>query len=287
MSDIFPLQRESDRYRLALAVEYKGSCYRGWQIQRSGVPTVQAELEQAISRVANEPIATIVAGRTDAGVHATNQIVHFDTRAQRPDYGWKMGINGQLPDDISVHWVQPVSANFHARFSAIERAYRFIIYNSWVKSALLAETTTWEQFELDAEQMQLAADQLVGTHDFSSFRAAECQAHSPVRTLRELCVERFGSFVVIQARADGFLHHMVRNLVGVLLPIGRGRKPVSWAGEVLACKDRRLGGVTAAGNGLYFIKASYDVASLPQTEAGPAFIQPLISHLPNRFDRIN
>ncbi|MEJ2043186.1 MAG: tRNA pseudouridine(38-40) synthase TruA [Reinekea sp.] len=287
MSEIFSFDRETDRFRLALAVEYKGTCYRGWQVQRSGVPTVQAALEKAIACVANEPIASIVAGRTDAGVHATNQIVHFDTQSERSDYGWKMGINGQLPDDISVRWVKPVGLDFHARFSARERVYRFIIHNNWVKSALLSETTTWEQYELDEHKMQQAADTLIGCHDFSSFRAAECQAHSPVRTLRELTVERFDELIVIQARADGFLHHMVRNLVGVLLPIGRGRKPVSWAQDVLSYKDRKCGGVTAGGSGLYFIKACYDVGDLPELSAGPAFIQPLISQLPNRFDRID
>ncbi len=287
MTEFFPFERQSDRFRLALAVEYKGTRFKGWQIQRSGVPTVQAELEKAISKVADEPIATIVAGRTDAGVHATNQVVHFDTQAERSDYGWKMGVNGRLPDDISVRWVKPVELDFHARFSAKERIYRFVIHNNWVKSALLAQITTWEQYQLDEHAMQRAANLLIGTHDFSSFRASECQAHSPVRTLRELTVERFGEFVIIQARADGFLHHMVRNLVGVLLPIGRGRKPVEWAQEVLSYKDRRLGGVTAHGSGLYFIKALYEVGGLPSLTAGPEFIEPLISMLPNRFDRVD
>lgn len=271
---------------MVLCLEYKGTAFHGWQVQKSGVPTIQAAVESAVSVVANEKVATIVAGRTDAGVHATNQIVHFDTRSERSDYGWKMGINGRLPDDISVKWVAQVNEYFHARFSAKERAYRFVIHNSWVKSALLHEVTTWEQYELDADKMQQAANLLLGTHDFSSFRAAECQAHSPVRTLRELTVERFGEFIVIQARADGFLHHMVRNLVGVMLPIGQGRKPVDWALEVLNYKDRRKGGVTAKGNGLYFIRASYEAAQLPEVAAGPAFIEPLISTKQSRFDSV-
>jgi tRNA pseudouridine38-40 synthase len=285
MLETFPFERPSDRYRVVMGIEYKGTHFKGWQIQKSGVPTVQAALEKAITKVANEPISTIVAGRTDAGVHATNQVVHFDTASERSEYGWKMGINGQLPDDVSVRWVQFTDTHFHARFSAKERAYRFVVFNNWVKSALLHEVTTWEQYELDATLMQQAANELIGTHDFSSFRAAECQAHSPVKTLRELTVERFGQFVVIQARADGFLHHMVRNLVGVMLPIGRGRKPVEWAREVLEHKDRRKGGVTAHGSGLYFIKANYEVGQLPEYEPGPAFIQPLIAGS-TRFGRV-
>jgi tRNA pseudouridine38-40 synthase len=286
MCEVFDFDRAGDRYRVAMGVEYCGTAYRGWQIQRSGVPTIQAELEAAASKVANEPVATIVAGRTDAGVHATNQVVHFDTKSERTEYGWKMGINGRLPDDISIRWVKMVDTHFHARFSAKERAYRFIIHNSWVKSALLHNLTTWERYELDVNLMQQAADLLLGTHDFSSFRAAECQAHSPVRTLRELQIERFGEFVVLQARADGFLHHMVRNLVGVLLPIGRGRKPVEWAKEVLEYRDRTKGGVTAQGNGLYFVRAGYDRGDLPVMDAGPGFIQPLISNITNKFSQV-
>jgi tRNA pseudouridine38-40 synthase len=197
-----------------------------------------------------------------------------------------MGINGHLPDDISIRWVAQVDEHFHARFAAKERAYRFVIYNNWVKSAVLSELTTWEQYELDEHRMQMAANLLVGTHDFSSFRAAECQAHSPIKTLRELTVERMGEFVIIQARADGFLHHMVRNLVGVLLPIGRKRKPVEWAQEVLNYKDRSKGGVTAKGDGLYFVRAQYNQQELPVLSAGPSFIQPMIDAVPNRFDEI-
>ncbi|TCS41442.1 tRNA pseudouridine(38-40) synthase TruA [Reinekea marinisedimentorum] len=286
MSEVFEFERDTDRYRLAMGVEYRGTAYRGWQIQRSGVPTIQAELEAAVSVVANEPVASIVAGRTDAGVHATNQVVHFDTQSDRSEYGWKMGINGRLPDDISIRWVKLVDTGFHARFSAKERAYRFVIHNNWVKSALLHSLTTWERYELDVDLMQQAADLLLGKHDFSSFRAAECQAHSPVRTLKELQVRRFGEFVVLQARADGFLHHMVRNLVGVLLPIGRGRKPVEWAREVLQYQDRTKGGVTAQGDGLYFIRAQYERDDLPVMDAGPGFIQPLIDNLPNNFSRV-
>lgn len=286
MSELFPFERATDRYRVVMGVEYKGTAYHGWQVQRSGVPTIQAAVEKAIEIVANEPIATMISGRTDAGVHASNQILHFDTKSQRNDYGWMMGVNGHLPDDISIRWVRQVDETFHARFSAKERAYRFVIYNSWVKSAVLNDVTTWEQFELDADKMHQAAQTLIGRHDFSSFRAAECQANSPVKNLKELKVTRMGDFVIIQARADGFLHHMVRNLVGVLLPIGRDRKPIEWAREVLEFKDRSKGGVTAKGAGLYFIRAQYEGFDLPQLAAGPNFIQPLIDAIPNSFDAV-
>ena len=269
-----------------MAVEYKGTNFHGWQVQRTGVQTVQAALEKALAKVANEPVATMVAGRTDAGVHATNQIVHFDTRSERSDYSWLMGVNGELPNDISVKWVRHVDEFFHARFGARERAYRFVIHNNWVKSALLHEVTTWERYDLDETKMQQAANSLVGTHDFSSFRAAECQAHSPIKTLRELTVERMGELVIIQVRADGFLHHMVRNLVGVLLPIGRQREPVEWAGQVLEQRDRSKGGVTAKGEGLFFIRASYEGYDIPNDSAGPSFVQPMIDLLPNRFDKV-
>lgn len=286
MSEVFPFLRTTDRYRVALGVEYQGGAYRGWQVQRSGVPTIQSFLEHAIAKVANEPVATVVAGRTDAGVHATNQVVHFDTQSLRDPYGWMMGINGCLPNDISVQWAAPVDTHFHARFSATERVYRFVIHNQWVKSALLSPITTWERFPLNESLMQQAANLLLGQHDFSSFRAAECQAHSPVRTLRELTVERFGDFVVLQVRADGFLHHMVRNLVGVLLPIGQAKKSVSYAAQVLKAADRTKGGVTANGAGLYFVRAQYETSVLPQKPLGPSFLQPLIDTLPNRFNSI-
>jgi len=286
MTEMFSFARPSDRFRIVMGIEYKGTAYRGWQVQKSGVPTIQAELEKAISNVANQPISTIVAGRTDAGVHATNQVIHFDTCSIRDDYGWMMGVNGQLPNDISVKWAMHSDETFHARFSAKERAYRFIIHNKWVRSALLYETTTWEKYPLDHHKMQQAANLLIGTHDFSSFRAAECQAHSPVRTIKELTIHRFNDFVVVQTRADGFLHHMVRNIVGVLLPIGADRKPIEWAGQVLEYRDRRKGGVTAKGDGLYFVRAGYEAIKLPENAAGPSFIQPIIDTIPNNFDQV-
>ena len=286
MSDIFPFTRNTDRFRLALCIEFKGTHYSGWQVQNTGVPTIQAFLQAAISRVANEPVATFVAGRTDAGVHATNQVVHFDTASERSDYGWLMGINSELPMDIRVKWVCPVDERFHARFSATERVYRFVIHNEWVRSAHLHELATWERNPLDAIRMQAAADLLLGRHDFSAFRAAECQAHSPVKTLKELSIRRFGDLLVLQVRADGFLHHMVRNLVGVLLAIGREQQEIDWARQVLEGRERRLGGVTAKGTGLYFVRARYDLIDLPNRPAGPSFIQPIIDTMTNPFDPV-
>lgn len=286
MKETFPFAVATHQHRVVMAIEYVGTRYKGWQVQKTGVSTVQSVLEQAIEKVANEPVATIVAGRTDAGVHASNQVIHFDTHSYRDPYGWTMGVNGHLPNDISVKWTVMADEHFHARFSAKERIYRFVIHNSWIKSANLHGMVTWEQFPLDVDLMQQAADTLIGTHDFSSFRAAECQAHSPVKTLREFRLQRFGDFIVIQVRANGFLHHMVRNLVGVLLPIGRGRKPIAWAQEVLALCDRKKGGVTAKGDGLYFVRAVYSDITLPVVAAGPAFIQPLVDALPHQFDAI-
>ena len=286
MNDIFPFQDPDKNHRIVMAVEYVGRAYCGWQVQRSGVPTIQSVLEVALSKVANQAVSTIVAGRTDSGVHATNQVFHFDTSAQRSNYGWMMGVNGALPNDISIKWAHEVDHHFHARFSAKERVYRFIIHNNWIKSAALDGLVTWEQYQLDESLMQEAANLLLGSHDFSSFRAAECQAHSPVRTLRELTIKRFGEFIVIQTRADGFLHHMVRNLVGVLLPIGQGRKPIEYAHQVLVAKDRKQGGITAKGDGLYFVRAQYDREDLPKTAPGPVFIQPLIDCYGQEFSPI-
>lgn len=255
-----------------MCVEYRGTGYYGWQIQKTGVTTVQAELTKAISRVANEPVDLIVAGRTDAGVHASNQILHFDTSSYRKNYGWTSGVNTLLPNDISVQWTHPVDIGFHARFSARERAYRYIVYNAPMPSGILRDGMTWERRELNLERMQAAAERLLGEHDFSAFRASNCQAHSPVKDVRELTLVRQGRLIVLQTRANGFLYHMVRNIMGVLMAIGRGDKPVEWAREVLEGKDRNLGGITAPAAGLYFVRARYDRDDLPERVAGPAIL---------------
>ena len=243
--------------RIAVGVEYDGSRFHGWQTQQAGVRTVQSVVEQALSRVANEPVQVICAGRTDTGVHATGQVIHFDTSAQRKAHGWVMGGNIHLPDDVSLLWAKLMPEDFHARFSAIGRTYRYWILNRLSRPAINRKRITWFYQTLDAERMQEAGQALLGTHDFTSYRTVHCQAHSPVRTLRELQVRRFGERICIQVHADGFLHHMVRNIAGVLMAIGCGERPLDWAAEVLDCRDRNLGGVTAAPHGLYFHRVDY------------------------------
>ena len=243
--------------RIALGVEYNGRAFNGWQTQQPGVRTVQVALETALSRVAAAPVAVVCAGRTDSGVHGVGQVVHFDTTAARRPRNWLLGANANLPDDVNVSWVQPVADDFHARFSATGRAYRYLILNRTARSSLLAGRATWVHRPLDAERMHRAGQALVGTHDFSSYRALACQAKSPVRELRELVVRRHGDLVELTVSANAFLHHMVRNIAGVLLAIGRGDRPLEWAAEVLALRDRTLGGVTAPPDGLYLMRVEY------------------------------
>lgn len=258
--------------RLALGVEYDGGYYRGWQRQKSDVASVQAEVEQAISRVANEPVSVVCAGRTDAGVHATYQVIHIDTRASRVERAWTLGTNTYLPQDICIRWAKPVSHDFHARFSALERRYRYVIYNAPIKPALLSREVTWTHKLLDEFRMQEAANYLIGQHDFTSYRAVGCQANSPIREVRHLIVRRLGRLIVIDVRANAFLHHMIRNIAGVLMKIGAGEADPVWAKEVLDSQDRREGGITAPPFGLYFVDVRYpDRFALPQSELGPAF----------------
>lgn len=243
--------------RIALGVEYNGQAFSGWQAQRHAVRTVQTELETAIAAVANHPVRVVCAGRTDAGVHGLGQVVHFDSAARRQPRNWLLGINTKLPDDISVSWALPVAADFHARFSAVARTYRYVILNRPVRSALLAGRATLVRQPLDVARMQAAGQALLGTHDFSSYRAQGCQAKSPVRTLHRLQVCREGDEVALWVHANAFLHHMVRNIAGVLLATGKGERPLDWAAEVLARRDRTRGGVTAPPDGLYFMQVDY------------------------------
>ncbi|MEH6626216.1 MAG: tRNA pseudouridine(38-40) synthase TruA [Motiliproteus sp.] len=264
---------EPPLFRYALAVEYDGSQYHGWQRQSDDVDSVQQRVEYALGQIADEPVSVVCAGRTDSGVHAGYQIIHFDTQAVRPDRAWVMGGNTKLPNDICFKWVVSVSSDFHARFSAQERRYRYIIYPAPVKPALLNSQVTWTRKQLDAERMQLAGDYLVGTHDFSSYRAVACQAKSPVRDVRHLRVNRIGPFVVIDVRANAFLHHMIRNIAGVLMKIGAGEAEPEWAKVVLDARDRRQGGVTAHPYGLYFVDVRYpDEHDLPCADIGPFFL---------------
>jgi len=254
--------------RIALGVEYDGSQFHGWQAQKDGVRTVQSVLEQALQQVANHPVKTICAGRTDTGVHGIGQVVHFDSPSQRTSRNWILGANVNLPADVNVSWAQPVADSFHARFSATGRHYRYLILNRMTRSALMANRATFVHKPLNAQLMHAAGQVLVGRHDFSSYRALQCQAKSPVRTLRSLTVARQGEQIALRVSADGFLHHMIRNIAGVLMAIGAEEQPTTWAREVLELRDRTLGGVTAPPDGLYFERVDY-----PEKFALPADLQ--------------
>ncbi|WP_111641978.1 tRNA pseudouridine(38-40) synthase TruA [Marinimicrobium alkaliphilum] len=259
--------------RVALAVEYNGGAFHGFQTQRSGVVTVQQSLEQALSAVAAEPITLVCAGRTDAAVHATGQIVHFDTLAQRPMKAWIQGTRAHLPHGISVRWAQEVPPGFHARFSARSRTYRYLISDRPSYCALLHDQVTWSRHTLAVDKMRRAAEALVGEHDFTSFRASQCQAKSPVRRIEHLHIVRRGELIVLEIKANAFLHHMVRNIVGVLMSVGAGHAPESWAAEVLAARDRTSGGITARPFGLYLVAVDYARHwALPGLVPGPLFL---------------
>lgn len=242
--------------RIALGVEYDGTAFSGWQAQ-TGAHTVQETLEHALSRVADRAVRVVCAGRTDAGVHATGQVVHFDTDAIRPQRAWVLGTNTHLGPEVAVGWACAVDERFHARFSALSRHYRYIILNRETRPALLHGRVWWVHRVLDADRARAAAEYLVGEHDFTSFRALACQARHAVRTVRRLEVRRVGEFVYIDVVANAFLHHMVRNLAGVLVAIARGEHPPRWAREVLEARDRTLGGVTAPAAGLYLVQVDY------------------------------
>ncbi len=243
--------------RLAMGVEYDGSSYHGWQLQKSGVRSVQQSIEEALGKVADHPVRVFCAGRTDTGVHGEGQVIHFDTPAVRTLRGWVLGANVNLPDDVNINWVHEVPDDFHARFSAISRSYRYVILNRPTRSAIWRDRAVWVHHVLDAELMQRAADPLVGTHDFSSYRAIGCQAKSPVRTITHLKVSRVDDRIIVEITANAFLHHMVRNIAGVLMTIGRGEQPVEWSLEVLKHQDRTKGGVTAPPQGLYLTDVGY------------------------------
>ena len=251
--------------RIALGVEYDGSAFHGWQMQRDPVmPTVQATLEQALGQIANHPVRVHCAGRTDTGVHALSQVVHFETSVQRPLKAWIMGANTHLPASVCVRWAQPVGDDFHARFSAFKRRYRYIIYNQPVRSAVLAGKVSWQCLPLSEQLMQQDAQLLVGSHDFTSYRAVACQSRSAVRDVESIQLYRQGALVVMDIEANAFLMHMIRNIAGVLMAVGSGKQSPGWAGEVLSARDRRLGGVTAPPHGLYFLGALYpEVFQLP------------------------
>ncbi|MGB5258936.1 MAG: tRNA pseudouridine(38-40) synthase TruA [Gammaproteobacteria bacterium] len=257
--------------RIALGIEYDGSAYCGWQRQAEGM-TVQGRVEAGLSTVADHPVSVVCAGRTDTGVHAMTQVVHFDTDAHRSDANWVRGANANLPHDVRVQWSARVDEHFHARFSARRRSYRYIILNRPVASAILRQRVCHEYRPLDHVRMQAAACALVGEHDFTSFRAAGCQAKSPRREIYRLDVTRSRDCVYIDVEANAFLHHMVRCIAGVLLAIGRGEQPVDWAVELLEARDRTLSGVNAPPGGLYLVNVMYDPAwQLPAEPRLPVF----------------
>lgn len=242
---------------IVCGVEYCGYGYHGWQRQEAGLPTVQGIVEQAISRVADHLVTVVASGRTDTGVHATQQVIHFETQSQRSPDNWLMGANRYLPPNIRIVWLHPVAENFHARFSAQFRRYCYLIHLGRVKSALFHHQVTMSHRELAPELMSQGAECLVGSHDFSAFRAAQCQAKHPNRTIHFINIKTSPKMIMIDIQADGFLHHMVRNIAGVLLCIAAKDQPPEWCQQVLDNRQRCLAGVTAPSNGLYFIHAGY------------------------------
>ena len=259
--------------RYALGIEYSGSAYCGWQWQPH-CDSIQQRLEAAVGFVADHEISLVCAGRTDAGVHAIEQVAHFDSRSERTARAWLMGSNCRLPPDIRVVWATPVDDEFHARFSAQARVYRYIIINSAVPSAIFHDRASWEFRALDHEAMNEAARLLIGEHDFSSFRAVGCQAKSTRREVQEISVQRRGDLVILDVRANAFLYHMVRNIAGSLIAVGSGQRDRAWFERVFAARDRNLAAPTAPAGGLYFLKACYD----------PPYELPITGKKPVLFD---
>lgn len=248
---------ETELQTWCAGVEYDGTGFRGWQIQQPGVRSVQETLCAALSYVANESIDVTCAGRTDAGVHAVGQVVHFQTRARRPQRAWILGTNSRLPDDVNIRWAEPVRVDFHARYAATSRSYRYVIWNRPTRSALWRHRACWVYYRLDAEAMHRAAQALVGEHDFSAFRAVACQSNTPWRNVEAISVQRQGDAVVMDIRANAFLHHMVRNIAGVLIAVGKGEADEQWPRRLLDIRDRTQAGITAPAEGLYFVGVRY------------------------------
>lgn len=263
--------------RIALGVEYDGAAFSGWQWQK-GPRTVQECVERALSRVAAHPVTVLCAGRTDTGVHALEQVIHFNTPVERALKAWVKGSNAELDDDVRILWAREVADDFHARYSAIARFYRYVILNRQERSALHRKRATWHYHPLNVERMHEAAQTLLGEHDFSSFRAQSCQSKSPRRTLHFIHVKREGDFVTIELAANAFLHHMVRNIAAVLMDIGSGKKQPDWTLELLEAKNRKLASVTAPPDGLYLGGVLYPAKFGFETH-------PVFAHLPENADR--
>lgn len=257
--------------RIALGVEYNGSGFYGWQAQR-GLATIQATLEEALGKVANEPVQLVCAGRTDANVHATGQVVHFDTGAKRHVDAWIWGTNAHLPPSIVVRWARQVDYRFHARFKATARRYRYIIFNHPIRPAILSSKASWHYYPLNIDSMREAGKYLIGEQDFSSFRSSQCNSNSPMRCVTEFTIARQGDFVLFEIEANAFLHHMVRNIAGTLMKIGSGAKEPAWMQEVLLAKSRRMAARTAPPDGLYLTRVSYPEPYIFPIPNGPFLI---------------
>ncbi|WP_338367152.1 tRNA pseudouridine(38-40) synthase TruA [uncultured Pseudoalteromonas sp.] len=258
--------------RVALGVEYNGARYSGWQRQ-SHVNSVQQEVETALSRICNHPVEIVCAGRTDAGVHGTGQVIHFETHAPREMVAFTMGMNTLLPKDIAIRFAQPVNEDFHARFSATARRYRYVIYNYAYRGAVMNEGVTHFHHPLDETKMQEACQYLIGEHDFTSFRALHCQANTANRTIHHLSVQRQGDYVIIDIKANAFLHHMVRNITGCLMDIGLHKQQPVWLKELLDLKERAKASATAKAAGLYLVDVDYpEHFNIPKTPLGPLFL---------------
>lgn len=243
--------------RYAASIQYNGNKFYGWQKLKNNLITVQDMVEQAIATVANHEVNIVCAGRTDAKVHAVGQIIHFDSNAKRSPNNWQQGINSNLPDTIAVNWVKPVNKEFHARFSALWRHYRYFIYNHNVRPTHFATGVTLVYKELDHELMQQAGSFLLGEHDFNSFRAVQCQSKTSIREIFQLQVKRIGNLIIIDVQANAFLHHMVRNIVGALITVGHKKRDPEWINQVLLAKDRTKSAATAPSYGLYFMNVGY------------------------------
>lgn len=243
--------------RYAACVEYDGSSFSGWQRQKHRVRTVQGDVEAALSKVADETVSIITAGRTDTGVHGSHQVIHFDSDSERSEFAWCRGANRFLKEDVRLRWVVAIDDDFHARFSALSRSYRFIIYNHSIASAVYRNLSTHEFRALDHKLMQAAGAQLLGEHDFSAFRAAGCQAHSPIRTVTDFKLQRQGDWVWFDITANAFLQHMVRNIAGSLIEVGCQKRDIDWFQGIIAAKDRTKSGITAPANGLYLVGVEY------------------------------
>jgi tRNA pseudouridine38-40 synthase len=257
--------------RVALGVEYDGTDFCGWQSQ-DGSRTVQDEVQKAISYVADVPLQVVCAGRTDSGVHALGQVIHFDTEVIRSDRSWILGCNSNLPRDINICWAREVDQEFHARFTATSRSYRYVIMNRMTRSAINQHRVCWHHRPLDVSRMAKAAGYFIGEHDFTSFRALACQAKHALRNIHRLDIKRQGDYIVIDVQANAFLHHMVRNIVGTLLAIGEGEQGPEWIKTLLQARDRSVAGITAPAQGLYLVSVRYpERFALPAAAMPPRF----------------